>query len=534
MKIQVTIGGKDFTAWYSPGSFQVDYSLRGTTRGSLSLLMYPPPGSFEELGSIVEVTDGDNFNALLFRGILFRVKVSGVADWEGNPQKGTNLLCELVGFDSLTDRFTVATVFENIAVSEAVKKIIDDLTPLSLEGVTYTAESIPDSPELDMYRVNYNTARKTFDELADLFGWVWYIDADRVFWFHPRVARLAPYNFTPSGRGYNSIERDLSLDGYANRLYLRAGQAETDGKTIRLLLKDDESDYQIPFGIADKPVIRLYQGSSLERTIDPSRIGIRSVDDDELLNTTDPTEPEFLFFYKIGDDKIDKNRLYIIPGNWTDIEIDYIGLYPINSRADNPAQQDARKAAQEGGVPGENSTGIWEIVKDDRTIDGIFFAAQRAEGMLELIDQDRDKITIRTPEYGFSVAEVVTVEAEAVMANGAYFVERVLVRDRGALRSGAGTGPTGIETTLQLLTTGALVDFWDFWRRIEEAGRELVVRENEVLILLQKEAAFVTVADTPNASVGNTIDPYTNDPYSVMLCGGCTVNQMCRPLEEGP
>lgn len=470
------ISGTDYSGKLQPDSFRFTNSINQRGRATFTLVDTSQTIHFS-IGEPVQITQSGT--TLIFAGLIDEVD-------EKAPISGgvTFVTVTCSDYMQLADRFFVADKYEDMLAGVIVRDILNSATPLADEGVTegYIADGVKVSVPF-----RYKQASKALTEIADMVGFVWYIDHQKRLYFFERSLYSAPYNFGGSyDLHYRNTRYKKSRAQYRNRQYLRAGKGRI-GTTADPVEQDFRGDgetdtFTVKYEVAEQPVIRIDEDGDgvFETLVASDRIGIRSVDDED--EELSPGVYKYLWFYAVEEKDISQNgnlsRVVFGSKDYPDgplsssqgIQVQYVGLFPIIERQDNVGEQ-KRLAAIEGG------TGIIEAIEDDESIDGTSFAEERAKALLAKGDQMSEEFTLETDLTGFKAGQVINLDFTEHSISGQWLIENLTTRY---------VANKIFRTQLRCILHERQDSEFDFWRRMADAGRRFVVRENEKLLILLK------------------------------------------------
>jgi len=86
-------------------------------------------------------------------------------------------------------------------------------------------------PAIEKFVFNYVPASQAFDDIAELAGYIWYIDYEKRLHFTPKDRNAAPFGLTETSQNWRNLKVSESRDLYRNRQIVRAGTALTDERT---------------------------------------------------------------------------------------------------------------------------------------------------------------------------------------------------------------------------------------------------------------------------------------------------------------
>jgi hypothetical protein len=129
------------------------------------------------------------------------------------------------------DAKLVARTYTLTTVDAILEDIRDNFLP---EG--YTVNSDADIPVRNL-RFNYIQPSKCFQELADLYGYDWFVDENRVIQFFRKEDNPAPFNLNDTSGNYKfgSLVFNENIEQLRNSVFVRGGLFLTDQITLENL-----------------------------------------------------------------------------------------------------------------------------------------------------------------------------------------------------------------------------------------------------------------------------------------------------------
>jgi len=146
--------------------------------------------SLNDLSNTVNIQRGQTVEMIhngekVFGGTIDRIvkqKPSG-----GTIERAYKVEC--VDYHQIADRRIVAEAYDNKTAEYIVNDIITKY--LSSEGIT--AVNVQEDPTIVRAVFNYIKASRALDELSELVGYSWWIDADKGLHFTERATYAAPW-----------------------------------------------------------------------------------------------------------------------------------------------------------------------------------------------------------------------------------------------------------------------------------------------------------------------------------------------------
>src|SRR5690606_12044805 len=142
-------------------------------------------------------------------------------------------------------------------------------------------------------------------------------------------------------------------------------------------------------------------------------------------------------------------------------------------------------------------SGVYEAVADEPNIETSDAALAAAAGLLRRYGEIEQRVTYQTLWPGLRAGQLQHIEVPALGVSGAYLLDSVEAQEFATAEGGE------LQFTVSALS-GEQVGGWAaFWKRLIRSGGALVIRENEVLVLLRMFVDTVTTADTMAATPHN-------------------------------
>lgn len=121
------------------------------------------------------------------------------------------------GYDYIANRKVTNINRTNVNVTTIINDCLASLTP---EGVV--AGTITSGPVIS-YTASYQTVKKVLDDMADVAGYIWYIDNSRRLQFvKQQTVTNAPYELKLDGtfKDFHNLSWSGSYDNYANKVWV--------------------------------------------------------------------------------------------------------------------------------------------------------------------------------------------------------------------------------------------------------------------------------------------------------------------------
>lgn len=413
------------------------YTDQVNERSTCSFVVFNPDFQIR-VGMEVEVLEDEE---LIFKGT--------VDDYDSTGTEEIYVSISCVDFSQLIDKRVVFDTFENETVEDIAKSLIADF--FEEEGIT--EGNIEGSMTVNKAVFNYINGNVAMNDLAEISGYNWDIDSDKNLNLFDRSTHTAPFELTDTSFNYANFSVKQRRGDYRNRQYVRAGQDVTQViENERPTPQPDgvSRSFITRFPIARKPRI-FVDGNE----VDPNDIGVNGIDNNRL----------FYFSYNSNTISQDFGEEELQPEQT--LSITYQGLYPIIVTADEAEQIQVRQEFEGG-------SGIYEDVVEDQNIDTREAALQFARGKLDKYGLIQSVVTFNTQEKGLKAGQLISIQNSKHNVDGTFLIESVNGRPNGSKMNYA----------VKALDGQALGGWEQFFKSLIGKGSKLVIRDNEVLVLL--------------------------------------------------
>ena len=299
-------------------------------------------------------------------------------------------------WQDITDRTYINQSYPRQLISDIFKDMIDDF--LAADGIWYDGTSIQETTgQYLSINCPYTKANDTFDEMAGLINWIWYLGPDKKFYFHEIGHVTGPTivenqsNYLP---GSLKVARDRS--DYRNKQVLTKVNALTDLLTEQAApVPDQNKSYTVRFPVNQVPQLYVVNPGTTtpdsSELVDPHSVGIGGLD------------TGLIWYWNKGSNIIQLD-------NEQEIETDkilmvrYVGQYEIDIvEQDNTAI--AERQAIEGG------SGVYTFVESGDGIEGVEVAENKAQALLERYARIAKKIEFDSYTIDLNPGQIIDVIA---------------------------------------------------------------------------------------------------------------------------
>jgi len=480
--IEITINGEDLSGEYKPASLSINDELE--SRGTADFILIDAANTISPApGQSVDIKLNVGFSStLVFSGTIQTIQERWPTMDIDSPFH--TLKIKAVDHNSIADRFLVGRTY---AEGELPGDVVKDLRTNYLDAEGVGIGNIENgSFTLGVVSFNYQSVADCLDDLAELIGFIWYIDYNRNLYFQARDTTTASFGYSDSSLPIRSLKKERTRQNYRNRQYLRAGRdVQANANTETFTGDGDRRTFTVGLPLGDAPTITLDTGGGAVA----QTVGINGVDTGKN------------WYYQIDSNSIEQDSDGTKVTSSDTLSVTYKGLIPIIVQADLEDQQDQR-ADESGG------SGIWEAIEDDERIEDAAFALERASGLLGRYGRFPETLSIQTDAGRLRAGQVQNIELTRESVNGEYLIQSCKARDQG-------------NNTLVYsykCVDGAMVGGWvAFFRKLSQAGRTFEIRDNEIFIIMREKNVRLDISDSATGSTTSGLSAFTLDPYSVLL-----------------
>jgi hypothetical protein len=199
----VTISGQP--AAYRAGTLSISGSLGTRTAASLQTVDHPPFVDGVEVGQVVEIRD--ETSNLIFAGTVDSVEEEIDASKRLRVKR---LAC--VDYTQIADRHLVAYVYKpdeehpTVSAGDVIKDIVARFFVYGGVSEGIDTSPVEDGPAIEKLVFNYIPASQAFDDIAELAGYIWYIDYEKRLHFTPKDRNTAPFGLTETSQNWRNLK----------------------------------------------------------------------------------------------------------------------------------------------------------------------------------------------------------------------------------------------------------------------------------------------------------------------------------------
>ncbi len=448
MAVTITVNGVDRTAaWDRTGELSYEDLLNG--RNTLRVRLFDRVGGFrpEDGQEVIVLEDGTR----RFGGML--------VEPEEYEEPGTGVLrfdTSAVDFSAIADRHLVARVYEH----QTLKAIVLDIVAQDLAGEGLDTSGVETGPTIDKAVFNWVPASQAFNELSELAGMAWWVDASKVLHVRERTSIAAPAPLDGSTALLGTVRVRPNREQYRNRQIVRGGTDLTDARTESFVGDSKRRTFTTSFKVGKVPTVEV---NSVSKTV-----GIRGVD----------TGKDW--YWSKGTTEISQDTVGGVLSASDVVEVTYQGMFQIIVDSRFETEVTARQAIEGG-------SGIYARVENRPSIDSAAMATEVAHALLTRYGSIARVLTCRTRIPGFAAGQLVAATFPAHGITGElYLID--------SLSAAVNEELDEIWYTVNAIAGDPYGGWQAYFRRLAQAGRQFVLHDDEIVVILRSLADEVTAA----------------------------------------
>lgn len=487
--ITVYINGVDLTAYLFTGSggsegVSVSEILTGTTTGDLVLVEEDASS-----GPTLDIVIGYEVVIEHRTGRIFGGEVEDIS--RSNPGQSNVIFWRLAlkDYSACLERRLAAISLEDTGdpITQTAGDIITTLHSTYLSSECIILGEIADGPLIQKANFDYITVADALNDIQKLTGnaFYWKVDAFGVLTFRARTEISAPYDIDETQVDIIDLSFDSTKEAYRNRQYVRGGRTETTAtKTDEFEGDGKQKTFTLSLPVAGKPTITVNTVA-----VSASAIGIKGTDDDDATKT---------WLYAVNDDVVTAKTA---PTAGADIEISYIGLFPILVQRDDTGEQAARAAIEVG-------AGVYENFEEDES-QNVVGARQLADALLDKYARIPKAIRYQTDDQGFiKTGQIQTITLTRLGMTATMLIEEISIQLVG----------DDLRRSVNATDGREWLEWLEFFRGLLK--KPFRIRDNESILAPITLSETLDVADTSlTIDTSDTTNTWTTDPYTFMIVG---------------
>jgi hypothetical protein len=226
------------------GSIQISHKTDGIRSCSVSFI--DTTNTIQE-GDEIEIFDGlQTAENKVFGGIIKSISAQYLTPLTERPPVYPIIQVDVQsdGYEFITNRRIVNVSRTNVGVEQIVREMLN-----ILDSETIFEGNINTGPDIASYNVTYKTIKEVLDDMANVAGYVWYIDNQRRLQFTSQIpGEACPFELVQNGpfTDFHDLSWASGLDNYANKVFVigASGIVATRENSAEIARRSAEADGQ--------------------------------------------------------------------------------------------------------------------------------------------------------------------------------------------------------------------------------------------------------------------------------------------------
>ena len=481
------INGVDRTDILKQPSLIVNDNLENRKRLNFVLIIKGPPTYFRPLvGEVVFLfLDG----TLIYGGTI-----ETISEVEPVINVAIFLTIQCTDFTHVLDRYLVIKIYDNLTSGAIIKDAVQVFA--NQNGENIDTANVSDGLTIERSVYGYRKLSDVIRELTNINGFSMFVDEFKRLFFFDRATFTAPFGLSVGSKNYRKLTVKRSRSRYRNKQYIRAGNDLSDPQTEDFAGDTERTTFVTALEIAETPTITLNTGAQT--------VGERGVDNDA----------DFDWFVRKGEKEVTQSGSGTVLIGTDVLQVIYQGFIPITVIEESASEISLRASIEGGG-------GIYENVQDDDSIEKRGYAIQKAQGLVARFTPVPTILEFETDDKGLKAGQLLSVNLPTRGDDvvGDFLIDSI--RSKVLIKTGqAADSPVILRSTVTALSGKHLGSWFEFFRKLQESGRQLKFREGEKLLNVR---TFPETIDIVEAF--NTVDPLgdvDDDPFTGFQWGTAT------------
>ena len=406
------------------------------------------------IGAAVEVRNG--VGDLIFGGTI-----------DSNPETIDNsgahriINVKCVDYSQIADRHLAAYAYESDEettwyAGTIIKDVVARFFAYGDASENIDVSNVANGPQIDKAVFNYVQCSQVFGELADLAGFVWYIDFDKKLYFYDSSANAAPFSLTSTSENWRNMRISRSRDQYRNKQVIRGGNSLTETRTDSITAIADQKLFEFPFPVGT--------ASAVTAGGVPKTLGVKGFDEGKD------------YYWSYNSPVLEAA---VAPGVGVAVALTYKGLFPVLV-TEVLSNEIAIRRAIEGG------TGVYESILDDSSISAQSTGVLKALAYLRKYGTIPKTIDFETDVSGLRAGQLITVNVPELDLNDDFLIESVNIKDVGGVLN---------RYKISAVSGEALGGWLDFFNSLARQTQNLRVFDEDQVIVLKTISDQIDITD---------------------------------------
>lgn len=384
-----------------------------------------------------------------------------------------------VDYNALLDKRLVFNIYESQPVTSVIKQIHKDF----LKDERITLGNV-NAGNLILQKAvfSYVKVSKAFNDISTATGLFWYIDYYRDLHFFLRSQLATSGVLSPDCDSFNTSNNEFCAflnnetcnkgikagqilikkrsDQLVNNQFVIAGQDETDLRTESFVGDGERQTFSLKYKVS---TLKL----NPDKTIASDAITLNGLD--QTVGYRDDEQGGFDWYFEKGENVIVQDDAGTPITSNDELIVSYRGLFQVVVSSKNQ-----NSVSTYGSI--ENTSGLYQDVHDDESIESRSYAQQYAEGLVRKFSRIPITINYVSDEQVLNIGEILSVNLNdhGINVQNGFLVNAIAINDIDGIIK---------RFEYELISSENLGDWQEYFRKIEFFGRQLKLREQQKLII---------------------------------------------------
>ena len=337
-----------------------------------------------------------------------------------------------------------------------IKDVIERFFAYGDASENIDVSNVADGPQIDKAVFNYFQCSQVFSELADIAGFVWYIDFDKKLYFIDSSSNVAPFSLTSTSENWRDMRVSRSREQYRNKQIIRGGDSLTEERIDSITAVADQKLFEYPFPVGTASLV-TEDGT-------PKTLGVKGLSEG------------MDYYWSYNSSVLEATTS---PGVGVVVELTYQGLFPILITEALSDEILARRAIEGG-------TGVYESIIDDTSITSQSTGVLKALAYLRKYGTIPKTIEFSTDTPGLRAGQLLTVNIPEFELDDDFLIESVSIRDIGGIIN---------RYKVSAVSGEALGGWLDFFNSLARQTQNINLYDEDQILLLKETSDTVELTD---------------------------------------
>jgi hypothetical protein len=416
------------------GTASIEHTIDGRSTATFEYIDFNATNHFDK-GQEVLIRDVES--NILFGGLIEEVTEELI----GSASDPLVHMIQAADYTSIADRRLFVGAYESTTAGDIVRDI---MSVLSEDGITEGL--IQEGEVLERQLFPYSKCSEALDKLAELCGFIWFIDYDKKLYFVDRSAYAAEWSLTSYDDVLQgSLRVSRGNPEYRNIQYVSGGSALTNTMTEYFKGDSVQRSFTVGYPIADEPQVYVNDV--------PKVVGLKGADKD------------CDWYYAKGDATITQDPSGDVLTADDTLKVVYVGQYTLIAKVSQYAEITNRRLIEGFG------SGKYERLDNDPTLVDHDAAIEAARSKLLNYAVVGAKIEYSTLRHGLAAGVLQHIHLPVHGIDDDCLITRITVQFREGGKSEATAPYVQAVYSVEAVTGPADRSWEEIFCRLAEAAR---------------------------------------------------------------